>query len=65
MLAFEDPDHPGNSAAHHTGKDCIERGCRNPAGTQWSPLWCFSCNGIRMRRISQQLESLVRDSEPL
>ncbi len=50
-----DPDHEGNSAKHHTGKNCIEKGCVRPAGTLWSPLWCFNHNVERMRRIDRAL----------
>ena len=49
-----DPDHPHNSSAHHTGKNCIEQ-CGRPAGTWWSPLWCQPCNADRLGRISGQL----------
>jgi hypothetical protein len=56
LLAFEDPQHPGNSPEHHTGKPCIEKRCGNPAGTLWSPLWCRSCNVRRMLRIDAGLK---------
>lgn len=59
LLPYEDPDHPGNSAEHHTGKLCVE-GCGRPAGTAWSPYWCHPCNVKRMRRISRDLEDLKR-----
>lgn len=59
LLAFEDPDHEGNSAAYRTGKTCIEKGCDEPAGTKWSPLWCFKCNVERIKRISASLEALT------
>ena len=56
MTPYRDPDHVGNSAGHHTGKPCIERGCDKPAGTAWSPIWCFKHNVQRMDRINRQLE---------
>lgn len=59
MDAFEDPAHPGNSSEHYTGKPCIERGCNNPAGTHWSPYWCFRCNVRRIRRITSNLEGIL------
>lgn len=59
LKAFEDPDHEGNSAAHHTGKPCIERDCQRPAGTAWSHLWCHPCNVARMRRIDSSLRRAV------
>lgn len=56
--AFADPAHPGNQPSYHTGKECIERDCHRPAGTAWSPLWCFECNVERMRRIGAALEKM-------
>lgn len=58
MQAFEDKNHEGNSKKYHTGKQCIEKGCNKPAGTAWSPYWCFDCNVERMRRIESQLTVL-------
>jgi hypothetical protein len=57
LLAFEDPDHEGNSEKYHTGKKCIE--CEKPAGTAWGPFWCFEHNVSRMKRISAQLDQLA------
>lgn len=62
-IAYQDPDHAGNSAAHHTGKLCIE-GCGRPAGTAWSHLWCFECNVRRMDRIGANLRALVGKEDP-
>lgn len=59
MKAFEDPENRGNSDIHHTGKLCTEVGCDNPAGTWWSPHWCFPCNVKRMQRIGKHLESMM------
>lgn len=56
MKRYEDPNDPLNAATHHTGKECIEKGCTRPAGTSWSPFWCQPCNSARMTRISDQLE---------
>lgn len=58
--AFEDPAHPGNSSRHHTGKRCVESGCDRPAGTHWSPLWCFEHNVERIKRIDRQLEEITK-----
>lgn len=58
LPAYKDPDHPGNSPEHHTGKPCIE-GCGRPAGTHWSPHWCFQCNVERMDRINRNLEGII------
>ena len=60
LYAFEDINNEGNSALHHTGKTCIENGCENPAGTAWSPYWCFTHNVERMRHIDAQLKKLSR-----
>lgn len=59
---YEDPNDPGNSAAHHTGEPCVE-GCGRPAGTRWSPLWCFECNVERMRRIDTSLRDTLATLE--
>lgn len=63
MMAYEDPEHPGNGKKYRTGKSCIEE-CGRPAGTWWSPLWCFECNIKRMRRVSASLESIIRSKNP-
>lgn len=60
MDAYEDPKHEGNSSKYHTGKECIERDCERPAGTKWSPYWCFECNVSRIKRISIQLNNMMR-----
>lgn len=59
MMAFDDPDDDRNSELYHTGKPCIELGCDEPAGTAWSPHWCFSHNVERLRRIGEKLEFLT------
>ncbi len=55
---FEDRKHLGNGALYLTSETCVEPGCTQQAGTLWSPLWCFTHNVIRMRRISAGLEKL-------
>jgi len=59
MSGFDDPKDEGNSDKYHTGQLCIE-GCGRPAGTAWSPHWCFECNVKRINRISKQLEVMSR-----
>lgn len=59
MENFENPNYRGNSAEYHTGKRCIESGCEKPAGTAWSPLWCFDHNVERMKRVSASLNRLA------
>ena len=43
---------------YHTRKKCVEPGCNNPAGTAWSPHWCFLRNAARMNRITASFESI-------
>lgn len=57
MEAFEDPQHPGNLASHHTGKLCYNK-CGRPAGTLWGPLLCHPCNVVRMKRINDSMQRL-------
>ena len=58
-----DPAYQGNSAKYHTGKPCIEVGCREPAGTAWGPYWRRKHNAERLQRISGQLASIVDSFE--
>lgn len=60
MDAYNDPNHPANSAKYHTGKACITAECDKPAGTSWSPHWCQACNAARLTRITRNLEGAVR-----
>jgi hypothetical protein len=34
--------------------------CDEPAGTWWSPYWCFKHNVERMKRVGKQLEALLK-----
>lgn len=63
MDAYQDPNHQGNSSKYHTGKRCITKGCSNPAGTFWSPAWCFEHNVERMDRIGANLSDAVHRAE--
>lgn len=56
MERFEDPKDPLNGPAYHTGKLCVQPGCRRPAGTNWSAFLCQPCNAERMARITRTLE---------
>ena len=58
---WNDPGAPQNGEQWHTGERCIEPGCANPAGTAWSRLWCQSCNGERMERLSERFEGARRN----
>lgn len=57
--AYADPKHPGNSSKHHTGKPCVIIGCDKPAGTAWSPYWCFRHNVERIDRVGRQLNEVL------
>lgn len=57
--AYRDLNHFGNSEKYRSGRVCIESGCKNPAGTYWSPYWCVPCNIKRMDRVTQSLNELV------
>lgn len=59
MERFEDPNDPLNGPKYRTGKDCIEPGCNNPAGTHWSRHWCQPCNAKRFKQIGATLEHEV------
>lgn len=56
--AYADRDDPRNGPDYQTGRKCIE-GCGRPAGTAWSPLWCFECNAERMDRIDRSLRAIA------
>lgn len=56
--AYKDPNHRGNSPKYHTRKPCVTPGCGKPAGTWWSPLWCFEHNVERIDRIDDHLKML-------
>ena len=58
VVGYNDPNNPGNGSKYHTGKSCIEPGCERPAGTAWSPYWCFEHNIERIDRISGQFCAL-------
>jgi hypothetical protein len=63
MMNYEDPDHDGNSSKWHTGKQCVEKGCRKPAGTWWSPVWCFDHNVERMKRVTAAMDDAAKRAE--
>ena len=63
MDAYQDPNHVGNSERYHTGETCCEKGCTEPAGTWWSPYWCFKHNVERIDRISSTLENELQRME--
>lgn len=63
MEPAADPNHKGNSPEYHTGKPCIVKGCKEPAGTWWGPSWCQRHNAERLARIGDNLDDIVRKVE--
>jgi len=63
MKAYQDPRNPGNGPKYRTGRECVERGCTNPAGTAWSRLWCMPCNVKRMDKIDANLREMLAGLE--
>lgn len=60
---YNDPDAKGNRLKkYRTGKPCIVAGCTEPAGTAWSPLWCFRHNVERIDRITKSLDEILGGS---
>ena len=59
MKPAEDPSHKGNSAEYHTGKPCIVKGCKEPAGTWWGTHWCQKHNAVRLDQIGSTLETMA------
>jgi hypothetical protein len=39
---------------------CVERGCQRPAGTPWTPVWCWVHDEERRDRITAKLEAMGR-----
>lgn len=42
-----------------SGRQCIEPGCTESAGTWWTHLWCPGHDQERLDRITAQLEDLA------
>lgn len=42
-----------------SGRECIETGCSEPAGTGWGPYWCPGHDKARLDRISASLEGIA------
>ena len=55
---YEDPKDGGNAERWHTGRECALEGCSRPAGTAWSPFWCFEHSRDRVERIRRELGEL-------
>lgn len=63
MLAYQDPNHEGNSAKYHSGERCRGKDCKEPAGTWWGEHWCFKHNVERMDKISATLETMAEKAK--
>lgn len=63
MKPAEDPNNFRNSSEYHTGKPCIAKGCKEPAGTWWGPHWCQKHNAERLERIGVGLDDMIRRNE--
>jgi hypothetical protein len=59
MEKYEDPEAEENSEKYWSGKECIVKGCSKPAGTAWSPHWCFKHNVQRLNNITKQFTKLT------
>ncbi len=51
----------GYSVKYYTGKPCIVDGCKEHAGTAWSPLWCRVHDIERRKRISCNMKKILDD----
>jgi len=55
--------HPNCTNGHvcqvPSGRQCIEVGCDNDAGTHWGPYWCPEHDQERLERIDRQMEDLL------
>ena len=62
-----DMSHPNCTAGHvcqrPSGRECIERGCQEAAGTIWGPYWCPEHDRERLDRITASLEALLGDDQ--
>jgi len=56
---WKNQNSPNNSKKYHTGKPCVEVGCKNPAGTAWSPYFCKECNAARFERIDASFKKIT------
>lgn len=61
--SYNDPNCYYNSRAYHTGKTCSVDGCSDPAGTAWSPHFCFRHNVERMDLEHTRRVANLRDWE--
>lgn len=51
----------GHVCQKPSGRPCIERGCYQPAGTLWGPLWCPAHDEERLNRITTSLHNLAEE----
>lgn len=46
-----------------SGLECVD--CGQPAGTQWTRLWCPACDVKRLERISASLHEILAHFDSL
>ena len=49
----------GHVCMRPSGRECIEPGCENTAGTVWGPLWCPDCDQARLDRVSAGFDAVA------
>lgn len=49
----------GHTCQEPSGKDCVESGCQEEAGTRWGPHWCPDHDALRIDRVSRQFDELL------
>lgn len=49
----------GHVCQKPSGRECIERGCTEPAGTLWGPYWCPAHDKERLDRVREQLTEIA------
>lgn len=53
----------GHVCQEPSGKACVERGCDEPAGTQWGPLWCPLHDMERIDRVSAGMDAALAEMD--
>lgn len=58
MERYQNPNDELNSPKYRSGKKCIAIGCRDEAGTAWSPYWCQKHNAQRMDIVGKSMAAI-------
>jgi hypothetical protein len=48
----------GHVCQQPSGRTCVEKGCLEPAGTFWGPMWCPEHDAQRLDRITASLSQI-------